>query len=295
VTSGTVALRIALLASDIRAGDEVIVPPYTFLATATAVVESNAIPVFVDIDPDTFDIDPAAVEAAITERTRAIIPVHLGGLPARMDDILEIAKRRRLTVIEDAAHAHGAAYKGRRVGALGNLGCFSFQSSKNLTSGEGGIVVTDDDELAVRVRSIHNCGRRPGGEWYEHCEISGNYRLGEFQGAVLNAQFDRFDDQAACREDNGQYLTAQLQEIPGIAPQVRDDDCTRHGYHLFPFRVDPEAFGVPRDVFVEALAAEGIPARAGIHRSAVSPTPVPGQGVRALYRARKWRDRSRVC
>ena len=188
VVNGTVSLRVALLAAGIEAGDEVIVPPYTFLATATAVVEANATPIFADIELDTFNLDPRAIEAAITPRTKAIIPVHVGGLPVNMDAILDIARRHQLTVIEDAAHAHGAAYRGRRVGAIGQMGSFSFQSTKNLTSGEGGIILTNDDDLAERCRSIHNCGRIAGGAWYEHHVMGGNYRLGEFQGAILNAQ-----------------------------------------------------------------------------------------------------------
>src|SRR4051812_19529896 len=153
VVNGTVSLRIALMAAGIEAGDEVIVPPYTFLATATAVVEANATPIFVDIDRETFNIDPKAIEAAITPRTRAIIPVHLGGLACDMDAIIAIGRKHNVTVIEDAAHAHGGEYKGRRHGSIGQMGSFSFQSSKNLCSGEGGLVVTNDDALAQKCRS----------------------------------------------------------------------------------------------------------------------------------------------
>ena len=182
VVNGTVALRISMLAAGIQAGDEVIVPPYTFLATASAVIEANATPVFADLELETFNIDPRAVEAAVTPRTRAIMPVHLAGLSVNMDAIMEIARRHDLVVIEDACHAHGAEYKGRRLGSIGHLGVFSFQSSKNLTSGEGGIILTNDDALAARCRTIHNCGRLAGGAWYEHHAIGGNYRLSEFQG-----------------------------------------------------------------------------------------------------------------
>ncbi|MCX6922307.1 MAG: DegT/DnrJ/EryC1/StrS family aminotransferase [Verrucomicrobia bacterium] len=263
VVNGTVSLRVALLAAGIQAGDEVIVPPYTFLATATAVVEANATPVFADIELDTLNLDLKCVEAAITPRTRAIIPVHFAGLPVAMDGFMALAERHRLTVIEDAAHAHGAEYKGRRVGALGHLGSFSFQSTKNLTSGEGGIILTNDEGLAERCRSIHNCGRIPGGAWYEHHLISGNYRLGEFQGAILNAQLDRFDAQANTREQNGKYLAGRLEQVPGIKAQRRGPDCTRHGYHLFTFRVDPQVLGASRKTFLQALEAEGIPASGG--------------------------------
>jgi dTDP-4-amino-4,6-dideoxygalactose transaminase len=262
VVNGTTGLRMALLAMGIEAGDEVIVPPFTFLATASTVVEVNATPVFVDIQLDTFNIDPAAVEAAITPRTVAVVPVHLGGLPCDMDAIMAIAQRHRLTVIEDCAHAHGAEYKGRRVGSIGHMGMFSFQASKNLNSGEGGIVITNDDGLAARLWSIHNCGRRPGRAWYEHFILGGNNRLSEFQGAILHAQWERFEEQAETREENGKYLAARMASIPGIYPQVRTADCTRHGYHLFSFRLDPAKFGAPRELFLEALAAEGIPAAA---------------------------------
>ena len=263
VVNGSVALRIALLAAGIQAGDEVIIPPYTFLATASAVVEANATPVFADLELETFNIAPAAIEAAVTRRTRAIIPVHLGGLPCDMDAIMDIAERHNLVVIEDACHAHGAEYKGRRVGAIGHFGVFSFQSSKNLNAGEGGILLTNDDDLAARAWSVHNCGRKPDRAWYEHFQIGGNYRLGEFQGAILNAQWTRFDKQADMREENGKYLAQCLARIPGVHPQGRAADCTRHGYHLFAMRVDFDTMGVRREAFIVALKAEGIPSMAG--------------------------------
>ncbi len=263
VVNGTVSLRIALLAAGIRAEDEVIVPPYTFISTASAVIEANAIPVFADIDLHTFNLDPAAVERAMTPRTRAIIPVHFAGQPADMEAMMAIAHARGLVVIEDAAHAHGASYKGRPAGSIGHMASFSFQSSKNLTAGEGGIITTTDEALAESCRSIQNCGRVPGGVWYEHHVISGNYRLGEFQGAVLNGQLDRLEEQARTREANGQYLASRIGAVPGLHPQVRPADCTRHSYHLFMLRMDAAAFGAPRHAVLEALAAEGIPCSSG--------------------------------
>ena len=263
VANGTVSLRIALMAAGIEAGDEVIIPPYTFFATASSVIEANATPIFVDIDRATFNIDPAAIEAAVTKRTRAIIAVHLGGLPCDMDAIMAIAQRHGLLVIEDAAHAHGSEYKGKRVGAIGQMGSFSFQSSKNLTSGEGGIITTNDDQLAERCRSIHNCGRVANGLWYEHHVISGNYRLGEFAGAILNCQLDRLDEQTNARDANGRYLDKLLAMIPGITPQKRDERTTRHAYHLYSLRYDEGTFGVPRAKFLDAVAAEGIPVSGG--------------------------------
>ncbi len=263
VVNGTVALRIALLAGGIRAEDEVIVPPYTFVATATAVLEANAIPVFADIDLHTFNMDPAAVKAAITPRTKAIVPVHFAGQPADMDALVALAADRGILVLEDAAHAHGATYRDRPAGSLGQIACFSFQSSKNLTAGEGGIITTNDDALAAACRSIHNCGRVPDGVWYEHHVVSGNYRLGEFQGAVLNAQLDRLEEQTATRDRNGRRLASLLAPLPGLQPQRRPAECTRHSHHLFMLRIEPAVFGAPRAAVAAALEAEGIPCSAG--------------------------------
>ena len=263
VVNGTTSLRIALLAAGIRAGDEVIVPPYTFVATATAVVEANAVPVFADVDLETFNLDPRAVERAISPRTRAIIPVHFAGQPADMEALAELAAAHGLVVIEDAAHAHGASYRDQPAGSLGHMGSFSFQSSKNLTAGEGGIITTNDDALAEACRSIHNCGRVPDGVWYEHHRIAGNYRLSEFQGAILNCQIARLEEQTAARDANGRYLASRLDGIPGVHPQRRGPDCTRHSYHLFMLRLDAEAFGAPRRQVLRALEAEGIPCSPG--------------------------------
>lgn len=263
VANGTVALRIALLAAGIRAGAEVIVPPYTFVATATAVVEANAVPVFADIDLNTFNLDPEAARRAITSRTKAIIPVHFAGQPAAMDPLMTIAREHDLVVIEDAAHAHAASYRGRPAGSLGHLATFSFQSSKNLTSGEGGIITTNDAELGDACRSIQNCGRVPDGVWYEHHVVSGNYRLGEFQGAILNCQIERLEEQTNVRDRNGRALSSRLATLPGLHPQARPDDCTRHSYHLFMLRLDSAAFGASRAAVLRALDAEGIPCSAG--------------------------------
>ena len=263
VVNGTVSLRIALLAAGIRAEDEVIVPTYTFFSTASAVIEANAVPVFVDIDLDTFNLDTEAVAAAITPRTKAIIPVHFAGQPADMRVIMALARKHKLVVIEDAAHAHGASYRNQPAGSIGHMASFSFQSSKNLTAGEGGLLTMNDDKLAAACRSIHNCGRIPTGIWYEHHVISGNYRLGEFQGAVLNAQLDRLEEQTKTRDRNGQYLASRLAQLPGVHPQKRGADCTRHSYHLFMLRIDSAKFGAPRAAVIKALQAEGIPCSGG--------------------------------
>jgi dTDP-4-amino-4,6-dideoxygalactose transaminase len=176
---------------------------------------------------------------------------------------MTIARKHDITLIEDAAHAHGSEYKGRRVGAIGHMGSFSFQSSKNLTCGEGGLITTNDDALAERCRSIHNCGRIPGGAWYEHHVISANYRLGEFAGAILNCQLDRLDEQTDTRDRSGAYLDAKLSKIPGITPQKRTADVTRHAYHLYSLRIDESIFGVRRERVLKAITAEGVPIAGG--------------------------------
>lgn len=264
VTNGSTALTLAMRALGIGAGDEVIVPAYTFIATATAVLEANALPVFADIDPGTYCIDPEVVEHLITPQTKAIIPVHLGGHPADMDRLQEIADRHGLAIIEDAAHAHGAEWKERPAGSMGTFGCFSMQASKNLTGGEGGIATTQDDALAEAIRSLRNCGRVEGGQWFEHHLLGGNHRLSEFHAAVLLAQLERYPAQLARRDANGRYLDAGLAEIEGITPQALDARTTVHARHLYSFRVDSAAFdGLTRADFVRLLQAEGIPSSGG--------------------------------
>jgi dTDP-4-amino-4,6-dideoxygalactose transaminase len=263
-TNGTAALEIALRALDIGCGDEVIVPPYTFVATASAALAVGATPIFADILPDTLNIDPAQIEAAITPRTRAIIPVHVAGRPADMDAILEIAHRRHLAVIEDAAQAHGSEWKGTRVGALGHFGTFSFQASKNLNAGEGGMVVSNDERLADAAWSVINVGRIRGGHRYAHQVLGGNFRMTEFQSAVLRTQLRRLPEQTARRTANALYLRQLLAAIPGISLPLDDPRITAHAYHLFTFRVDAErmeALNYPG--FIEALNAEGIPCSDG--------------------------------
>lgn len=263
-TSGTTALQVALTAAGIGAGDEVIVPPYTFVATASAVLMVNAIPVFVDIDRDTLCMDSKKIPEAITDRTRAIIPVHFGGLPADMDAIRTIAQEHDLIVVEDAAHAWGSTWKGRKVGAIGDLGCFSFQASKNITAAEGGIILTNNEELADQCRSYMNCGRGKDRPWYEHYLLGGNYRITEFQAAILLCQLERLDEQVSLRAENAAILNRELAEIEGIEVHQEDARSTRRSYHLYCFRYVPEQFeGVPRERFIEAVQAEGIPISPG--------------------------------
>ncbi|HTE18422.1 MAG TPA: DegT/DnrJ/EryC1/StrS family aminotransferase [Armatimonadota bacterium] len=262
--NGTQALEIAMRAAGIRAGDEVVTSPYTFIATASSIVQINAVPVFADVDPHTLNLDPGAAEAAITERTRAIVAVHVAGCPADLDALAELARRKGLILIEDAAQAHLAEWRQRPVGAHGDAGTFSFQASKNLSAGEGGVVVTDSDEIFERAWSLANCGRVREGGWYEHRTLSGNYRMTELQAALLLSQARCLEEQTRRRNENALYLAAQLAAIEGIRPLSRDPRVTRHAYHLFIFRYDRRAFGnMPRDEFLAALRAEGIPCSPG--------------------------------
>lgn len=264
VNSGTTALRLALMAADVEPGSEVIVPAYTFIATASAAVEAGCIPVFVDIDPQTYNMNPQAIEQAISPRTAAIMPVHFAGRPADLDAIMDIARKRNLKVIEDAAQAWGASWNGKPVGAIGDAGCFSFQSSKNVNAGEGGILVTNDDLVAKFARSHHNCGRSEDGMWYEHFYFGGNYRITEFQSAVLLAQFGRYEELKAIRQENYALLDQLLSPIEGIEILAHDPRVTSHACHLYIFRYHQEQFaGKPKAAFLEALRKEGIPCSAG--------------------------------
>jgi len=264
-SSGSGALDIAVKAIGIGPGDEVIVPPYTFVATATCVLQNNAIPIFVDIDPDTYNIDTNKIEEAITEKTKAIIPVHFGGNLANMERICEIAKKYNLKVIEDAAHSHGVQWNGEKMaGTFGDIGMFSFQQSKNMTSGEGGIIITDDEELADLCYSYHHYGRVKGRPWYEIHRLGWNYRMAEFQAAVLLVQLERLEKLNAKRTENAEYLTKCLSQIKGIEPLKIDKRITKCSYHVYIFRYNCAEFGgIHRNEFVEALIAEGIPASRG--------------------------------
>jgi L-glutamine:2-deoxy-scyllo-inosose/3-amino-2,3-dideoxy-scyllo-inosose aminotransferase len=258
VANGTVALQLALEALDIGYGDEVIVPVNTWQATAAACLDVNAVPILVDIEPDTYCIDPDQVEAAITPRTRAIIPVHLYNNTANMDRLRAIARRHNLLIVEDCAHSHGTLWQGQGVGALGNIGCFSFQSSKSLNAGEGGFVTTQDDRLYERLYSLRNCGRmRPGAEpaTWEPVQ-SGNYRMSEWQAAVLQVQLGRLPEQVARRESNMLFLNRHLAEVDGIAPMLRRPQVTRQGMYAYVFRYDADAFGAPVQAFRQAMGAE---------------------------------------
>ena len=263
VTNGTVALKLALTAAGVGVGDEVIMPGYTFVATATAALEVGAVPVFADIDPHTYTLDPASAEACITPRTRAILPVHLGGRPADMDAIMALAQRHHLVVIEDAAQAWGASWQGRMAGTLGHVAGFSFQSSKNITAGEGGMILTNDTAIGAMAHALSNCGRQPDGLWYAHYVLGGNYRLSEFHGAILRVQLRRYPAQLVRRQANAAYLERALSEVAGITTLHQDRRVTSNAYHVLFLQYHAAAFrGAPRERFLAAMRAEGID---GIH------------------------------
>lgn len=260
--NGTVALEVALRAVGVGPGDEVIVPPLTFVASAAAVLLCEAAPVFADIDPHTLNLSPAAAEAAITPRTRAIVVVHFGGHPAEMDAFREIARRHALALVEDAAHAHGARWRGTPVGGWGDVGTFSFQAFKLMTAGEGGIIVTRSADVAAFCWSYCNQGRRPDGGWFEHVRLGTNYRMTAFQAAVLRAQLRQLPGQTALRAANVAYLRQRLREGSGLTFTDDDPRADRHPHYLVTLRYRPESFsGVPRDLAIEALQAEGIPVK----------------------------------
>jgi len=262
--NGSVALRLALIACGVRPGDEVIVPPYTFIATASIVMEANCVPVFVDIEPETYNLDPAAVRQAITPRTKVIIPVHFAGQSCNMDEMIKIARENGLKIIEDACHAHGGEYKGIKLGSIGDAGCFSFQSSKNLTSGEGGMVITNNDMIAGLVDSLRNVGRVKGGQWYEHHNLGCNYRLTQLQAVLLSQQLKRLEGQTRLRNDNGPYLNSLLEKIDGISPLTRGHGETLHTYHIYIFKYNKSKFNnLPKADFASMLDAEGVPSFMG--------------------------------
>lgn len=257
VLNGTIALEAALRASGIRYGDEVIVPAYTWDGTAGAVLFAGGVPVFADIDPDTYCIDVEAARRAITPRTRAIIPVHLAMRFAAMDALLAMAAENRLTVIEDCAHVHGATYNGRGAGSMGDLGCFSFQSSKLMTAGEGGIVITSRQEIFEILQSIVNCGRASVTDRFKARVAGSNYRITELQAALLLGQLDQLPELTDRRAMNAALLTERLATISGISPLPARPEITRPAFYSYVFRFRDHR--VSRDLFAAALEAEGIP------------------------------------
>ena len=289
--SGTTSLIVALNVMDVDAGDEVIVSPFTFIATYNAVLNRRALPVFADTDPATLTMDPASIESRITERTRAILPVHIYGMPCDMDPINAIAKKRGLAVVEDACQAWLGEYKGRKCGVLGDLGCFSFQESKHLPAGEGGAITGDSDELIDKCYSFHHCGGAFGTHKGKGNFSRGdNYRMTNYQAAILLQQLDKLVEQTARRRENADHLTAGLKQIPGIQP-ARLPENSRAVWHLYPFRYDAEQFnGLPRDKFIRALGAEGIPCGGGYreqYNDGLLDEAIASRGFKRLFSAQR--------
>ena len=260
VNTGTVAIQAALKAIGIRPGDEVLAPAYTWEGTVGPVLLLNAVPVFVDIDPNTYCMDWRQIEKAITPKTKAILPVHLGMRFADMDEILRIAAKHKLKVIEDCAHAHGGMWRDKGAGSMGDLGAFSFQSSKLITSGEGGAVISNNLEYMELVQSYINAGRASVTDKFHRRIIGFNYRMGEFQAAVLCPQLERLPEQAKIRERNMKQFESKLKSTPAIGllpPEPRITRLAPYGYVLKYF--SSKAKDIPRAAFVAALQLEGIP------------------------------------
>jgi len=268
VVNGTNALITSLVQMDIGGGDEVIVPPYTWISTIQAVLMAGAMPVFVDTDPDTFQIDAEKIEEKITPRTKAILPVHILGLPANMVKIMEIAKKHNLLVIEDACQAWLAEINHQKVGTFGNAGCYSFQTTKHLPLGEGGAIVSNDGEFMDRCYSYHNVGFPYGGVIGDvtagSVMLATKLRITEYQAAVGLSLLENLEQETTTRNERAAYLKSQIEKIPGIVPYKLYDDVTRCAFHMFAFRYKAEDFkGLPRKDFLKALSAEGVPCSSG--------------------------------
>lgn len=279
LANGTVAIEVALKAIGIKPGDEVIVPAYTWEGTVGPILLLNAVPVFVDVDPETYCLDAKLIEQAITPKTRAILPVHLAMSFADLDEILRIARSRNIAVIEDCAHAHGGQWRGKGAGGSGDLGCFSFQSSKLITAGEGGAVITSNLEYFERAQSYVNCGRASLTDQFRRRLIGFNYRMTEFQAAILEAQLERLPKQARTRLANIEYFEKRLHGTPGLALLKRDTRVTCVAAYQFVFKYLPENFGgIRRAAFLGALEMEGIPCDGlfyePVYRSALFPVEV---------------------
>lgn len=297
--SGTTALITSMKALGVDAGDEVLVSPYTFIASYNVIFMNKALPVFVDTDPETFLINPSKIEERITDRTSAIIPVHIYGLPVDMDSVNAVAKKHNLKVVEDACQAWMAKYRGRMVGTLGDAGCFSFQNSKNLPAGEGGAIISDNEELMDRCHSLHNCGRPIGSiKRTSAYPIAGaNFRMQQIQALILMSQMNRIHKDADIRLANAMFLDAKLKEIPGIIPCKLAPGGERSAYHLYGFRYIAKEFNdVTKDKFVSALRAEGISCGGGYGRQNLDgliEDTLNSKGYKRLFseaRLKQWRE-----
>ena len=292
--SGTTALIVGMHVLDVDAGDEVIVSPFTFIASYNAVLLHKALPVFADTDPATMTVDPRSIESRITDRTRAIMPVHIYGMPCDMDPIVAIAKKHRLPVVEDACQAWLAEYKGKMCGTIGDLGCFSFQNSKHLPSGEGGAITSNSDAVIDRAGAFHDCGRPYGGfKGTGSFTRGGNFRMQHFQAAILLQQFDKLRDDTARRRQNAARLSTSLKEIPGIVP-ARLPANSQAVWHLFPFRYEADKFqGLSREKFIRAMRAEGIPCSAGYREQyfdGLLDEAIASRGFKRLFSAKRLKD-----
>ncbi|MHC4889934.1 MAG: DegT/DnrJ/EryC1/StrS family aminotransferase, partial [Planctomycetota bacterium] len=297
--SGTTALLVALHTLGVDAGDEVIVSPYTFIATYNVVFITKALPVFADTDPETFQINPDKIEERINKNTKAILPVHILGLPANMDKINAIAKKHKLKVIEDACQAWLAEWRGKKCGTLGDLGCFSFQNSKHLPAGEGGAVVGNDEEIMDRCQSFHNCGRPYGSVkgTSSYPTRGSNRRMQQFQAVILMSQMKRLEKDAVRRNENASYLTSRIKDIPGIIPHKLYEGVTRAAYHLYPFRYKKENFNnITRSKFLSALREEGVPCSGGYgpqYKDGLIKEALNSRGYKRLYskeRLKRYRE-----
>jgi dTDP-4-amino-4,6-dideoxygalactose transaminase len=279
VANGTVALVIALKAAGLGYGDEVLVPAYTWDGTATAVLDAGGIPVFVDVDPDTYCLDAEAARRAITPRTKAILPVHLAMRFADMDALTALAREHDLLIIEDCAHMHGGAWRGRGAGSMGDLGCFSMQSSKLMTAGEGGMVITSRLDCFERVESIVNCGRASRSDQFRSRPLGGNFRITELQAALLVGQLERLNELGERRARNAKRLSDGLAQRAGVRPLPPQAGISTEAIYCYVFQYQASARGVSRDMFVAALEAEGVPADGRfyepVYRSALFPA-TPG-------------------
>jgi dTDP-4-amino-4,6-dideoxygalactose transaminase len=264
VNSGTSALEIAVAAAGIGPGDEVIVPSYSFYSTASAVLKARATPVFVDVRPDDGCIDPEEVRKAATGKTKAVIAVHVAGVPADLDGLLDICRGRGLTLIEDVAQAVGSEWRGKKLGSFGAMGCFSFQASKNLAAGEGGFISTNDQRLFSVCSALSNVGISPDANEWEHVSLGGNYRLPHLEAAILSILLEKVDEPIARREENAAFLTAGLKKVSGITPSSRPAHATRINYHFYGFRYDKTRFGgIPKEKFISLLQKDGVPCEGG--------------------------------
>jgi len=266
VHNGTISLELIIRGLNIGYGDEVIVPAYSFISTASSVAIAGATPVFTDIDPNTYNIDPASIEEKITPKTKAIVVVHIGGRPCDMDKVMEIAYKHGLNVIEDAAHAHGSEWKGRKVGAIGDAGSFSFQNSKNMSCGEGGAIITNNYEHFKEFWHYHHSGRayEMSSEFGGLVLMGTNARMAEWEAAVLNAQLDKLDEQIEIRMKNASYLNSKLKEFDFIQLLSEDERITRNSHHLYIIKYDSKKLGnLSRNKLISAMCAEGIPCSGG--------------------------------